>query len=349
MSKSISNWFKLALVIVMLVVPEKLAFASEKDENFNFQMNAVFPDNQINKNISYFDLKVEPEQEQTLSLDVSNTGKTTKRIKVEPVNSWTNQEGKIVYEPSSTNYATDKTLKYSFNTLFKEKSQLLVIKPGEKKEAKFTLQVPKTPFEGVILGAFSAKMVDEKEESTDSITNKMQIVKAVVLRENEKEEKPKFSINKVKPSIVDSQKAVTVNIQNMSPVIITDMKINAKVYKEKSLKNEQAKRIEKVQMAPNSNFDFPILFNTSNLEVGNYILKVSINYKNKTETFNKKFKINKNSLYQLENESDLISKKSNSFIYIYIIIFILLLFLIGYIFFYKKKKKKKKKIKRKNK
>lgn len=345
------KYFKLIIIFLFLLfLPATTTFAVNKESDFTFQMSIIFPNNQTNRNISYFDLKVEPKKKQELSLSITNTGKETKKIKIKPSDSWTNQDGKIIYEKDLHDNETVNTSSFPFSTLIKEKSKVVEIQPGKNKVVSFTLMTPEESFDGVILGAFLATTLDNENANVEgAIDNKLQIIKAVVLRESEKNVKPKFKINEIKPSIVDFQKAVSINIYNEAPIIIDDAKIRVDIYRDNIKKPIKSKIVKDVCMAPNSNFYLPISFGETSLDSGSYSVYIKIKYDMYNQEFNKKFKINKNELYKLESDSRLMIQKPKfkGYIIIGIVILIVLLSLIYINLKLKKRKKKKKKTRKK--
>lgn len=81
MKKTIHNIFKKFIVFTVLSsmvfgIAVSSAYAQE-DAAVSFSISAIIPDNQIDKDLSYFDLLMEPEKEQTIQVVISNSSDET--------------------------------------------------------------------------------------------------------------------------------------------------------------------------------------------------------------------------------------------------------------------------------
>ena len=80
-----------------------------------YSVKANLPENQIDKNKTYFDLKMDPNQKEEISLTVKNSSEEEIILNIVPNNSKTNQNGVIDY--SDENLEKDKSLKYSLTDI----------------------------------------------------------------------------------------------------------------------------------------------------------------------------------------------------------------------------------------
>lgn len=315
-------------------------------------MSVIAPKNQINKKITYFDLLVKPNEKQKLEVNVSNTGKKEKTIRVTPTNAITNDNGLVDYSKQKKNYKYDNSLEIPFTTLVSP-SQTFKVKPGKTEKLTFDLQTPEKEFYGIILGGFVADLVDEetesKKEDNISFVNKFQLVKAIIIRSSEKEITPDLKINDVKPALVAYRTAVTANIQNKTPILLGKVKIDAKITKKDDTNILKSVKRDDVEFAPNSNFNFPIMWDNQPLDTGNYTLDMLITVKDKEFKFNEDFRISKEESYNINDKAvDLKEESNNTWIWIGVSITFILIILILLFILYKEKNKKRKK-KKKNK
>lgn len=108
---SVSNIIgKVSLVLVLvfsLFYCSKSIYASSS----NFNVSPEIPENQVDKNLGYFNLVMSPESQQTLSFKVNNA--TSKSITVEMAfaHSTTNGNGLAIYDSSKA--TKDSSLKYN--------------------------------------------------------------------------------------------------------------------------------------------------------------------------------------------------------------------------------------------
>ncbi len=310
--------------------------ADEGDLTYTIAVKPV--DNQINKSSTYYDLMVTPNQKQTLTVIVSNTGEQPKKIRVTPTNAITNQNGVIDYSPQKKDYSYDASLTTPFTGMV-GKEQVVEVQAGESKEVPFELTVPETPFNGLVLGAFVAEIADEddKKEEQDSgvkIVNKFQLVKAVMLRQNEEEVSPELQLNEVKPALVSYRTAVTANLQNTEPTMFGKMTVDAKIAKKGQTEVLKQETKENLEMAPNSNFDYPIMWGNQRLEAGNYTLSLTATAGEKNWEFTQDFTITAEESDKINSEAvDLDDPEPFNWWYVVIgavlvIIVLLLLFLL---------------------
>lgn len=91
-----SNIFSLmtAMAIVMLIVLSKPV---EAETGMPISVNAVLPENQFNKQVSYFYLKMEPGDEQEIELKLGNSSNEDQKVEVTLTPAITNDNGIIVY------------------------------------------------------------------------------------------------------------------------------------------------------------------------------------------------------------------------------------------------------------
>lgn len=332
---------------------------STESENMKFSMNVVLPDNQFNKDVTHFDLLVQPGEKQKLEVIITNTGKATKKIRVTPTNATTNARGATDYSIKAENYEYDPTLKTSFTSLVSE-SQTIEVKPGKSESIFFDFEAPQNEFDGVILGGFVADFPDSEENSNTEenvmFVNKFQIVKGAIIRSSgsiDKDVIPEIKLNDVKPALYTNRTAITANLQNTTPILLGDVTVDAKITKKGDTKVLKSESRTDVGFAPNSNFDFPIMWDNDPLEAGDYTLVMKIIANSKEFSFNEEFRITKTDSTKLNNEAvDLNEPAKDYTLWIILAIvfgIIILMLLIIIAIQYKKSKTKKKRTKNKNK
>lgn len=327
-----------SLLLGLLFIHPQLTKAND---DLSFTMSVKPVENQIDKQATYYDLMVKPGMKQDLTVVVNNTGEKNKKIRITPTNAITNQNGLIDYSIQEKSFKNDSTLTHPFTSLVGA-AQTVEIAPNEQKEVVFLLQVPETPFNGIILGGFVADLVeseasDENKEGV-KIVNKFQLVKAVSLRENDQSVSPELVLNDVKPALVSYRTAITANLQNTQPVMFGKMTIDAKISKKGQSNVLKSKKVENLEMAPNSNFDFPISWENDPLDPGTYVLNLVATSGKKEWKFSKEFIIEAKDSQKLNNEAvDLNEKETPWLLYLLIAIVILLLLVIVFLIWKKKK------------
>lgn len=349
----------LSFCLLFLTVISPSFSESTETENMKFSMNVVLPDNQYNKEVTHFDLLVKPSEKQKLEVIVTNTGKATKKIRVTPTNATTNARGAADYSIKEEKYEYDPTLKIPFTSLV-SKAQTVEVKPGKSESIFFDFEAPQNEFDGVILGGFVADFPDSEEnnntEENVMFINKFQIVKGAIIRSTgsiDKEIIPDIKLNDVKPALYTNRTAITANLQNTTPILLGDVQIDAKITKKGDTTVLKSESRTDVGFAPNSNFDFPIMWDNDPLEAGDYTLDMKVTANDKEFTFTEEFRITKTDSTKLNNEAvDLNEPTKDYTLWIILAIvfgIVIVALLVIIIIQYKKSKTKKKRTKNKNK
>ncbi|MDZ5760707.1 DUF916 and DUF3324 domain-containing protein [Carnobacterium maltaromaticum] len=312
--------------------------------NMAYSVKANIPENQINKAITYFDLKMEPNQKQEISLTVNNSSDQKTTLLISPNVAVTNQNGVIDY--SQPKGKLDSSLKIPLTNIISP-SQEVDLEPNQTKKVIFTLQMPEKKFEGTILGGFYITKKedmnkDKSKEETVQIKNKYSYVIGIQIRENTNTIKPVLKLNQIKPALLNYRTAVTVNLQNTESTLIKELDIDAKVMKKDTSTILHETNKKNLSMAPNSNFDFPINWDNQELESGKYTLELVARTNKENWKFKQDFEISAKSSKDLNKEAVELEKKEPNWIMIIGItiggLLLIIILIAYYIYRYHKKK-----------
>ncbi len=299
-----------------------------------FAVTAVIPENQVDKNQTYFDLKMEPGQKQTLQVQMKND--TDKEVEVETYanTAITNNNGITDYSVVDPKF--DSTLKTPFSKIAKVQKETKI--PAKSTVVlNVNIEMPTESYDGVILGGLYFKEKEDENDKNKSegvqIKNKYAYAIGVVLRETDAEVKPDMKLNEVKPDQVNARNVVTANLQNIKPAMLKNLSVDAKVYKEtgKDVLHETKK--ENLRMAPNSNFDYAISWDNKALESGTYRLEMKATDGDQKWEWTKKFTIEGKEAKKL-NDTAVEAKKDYTLYYIIgggllLIVLLVLVFWLG--------------------
>ena len=284
---SVSNIIgKVSLVLVLvfsLLYCSKSIYASSS----NFNVSPEIPENQMDKNLGYFNLVMSPESQQTLSFKVNNA--TSKSITVEMAfaHSTTNGNGLAIYDSSKA--IKDSSLKYNIEDFVDIPKKEVTIAAHAQVIMTAKVTMPKGMDTGILSGGFSFKEKEGNQESGSSkgvsIKNEYRYVIALVTQQNIQKVSPQLKLNEVKATQVNSRNVFAANLQNISPTYLQDMNATATV---KGVTNSELKysfENSDMKMAPNSNFDFAIPVSIKGnigdqsskaLEAGKYHLSMTV-------------------------------------------------------------------------
>lgn len=270
------NYKKISLMLlaVLFFIPG-IAKASE----FNFSVETVQPTTQIDKNKTYFDIQVKPKETQELVIHMRN--ETEKDVVINPKisSATTNINGVVEYSPN--NIKKDKSLKYDLSKLIETEKEIKIPKQGSY-DLKLKVKAPPEAFDGVVAGGITLKenskeeKADEEKTSGLAIKNEFSYVVAVVMHSKETAVKPSLKLTQSFPDQVNARNVIMNNLQNDQPVYLNNLKVVSEIRKEGSDKVlYELTKEDSMQVAPNSNFNFPIPLNGEKLAPGKYNVKMT--------------------------------------------------------------------------
>lgn len=250
-------------------------FSVNADSQVDFSVKALIPDNQVNKSLSYFDLRMKPGQEQTLQVKVFNNDQEPIKVKVSVNAAGTGRNGLIVY---SGNTPRDESLKPALSDIASLVHCEYRIPSGKSIHVPVLLRMPQERFDGVILGGIVVTKINEQSAETATsvqVKSDYQYAIGVQLSESDTSVKADLHLKYCKPALVNYHTALAVNLQNSEAAIATKLKITAKVYKHGIGRAYRTAEKEDISMAPNSNFDFCIDWQNRKFEPGLYRLHLT--------------------------------------------------------------------------
>lgn len=273
----------LACAWIVLALGYCATFA--KADTGGYAVKAVLPENQMNENVSYFDLMVAPGQSQTLCVVIKNKQNEEIKVAVEANTAFSNSNGLIEYSYTD---ARDASLKVDFAKIVVPVETVVTVPAGGEAIAEFLLTVPEEPFEGDMLGGFMFTKLDQGNNAEGmgvSIQNIFQYVIGVRLRESDQAVTPAFELVGAEEDAVKTQ-SLLIHLRNPQPIIASGMKLDVHIYPEDG--SEAAYTFEggHIAMAPNSAMAYNLRLGFEDkLESGAYRVSVTLRFKEDTWHF----------------------------------------------------------------
>ena len=295
---------RIMLFILCLALTTSIISATGKvnaeGNGAEFYVSAQLPDNQQDEKVNYFDLKMKPEQKQTVYVNLYNEKDEEMNISVYAANASSNTNGIIEYTKQGI---TDESLKVHFEEIAKPKQNIVTVPASGTKSVAVDITMPEEKFDGTVLGGLVFTEVkdekqEKKEEASVSISNEVSYALAFKLNETDKNVDLNMDLLSVEPKVVNYEPVITHNIHNSAAVLSTKMKMDIKIIDEKTGEIVTEDKNERVSIAPNSLMPYSLRLKGTNLNEGNYISKVTIDYKDakdnpKKAEFEKAFSIDK--------------------------------------------------------
>lgn len=294
----IFTFFVCIMVVTSILSTTNIVKA--ESNSAGFYVSAELPANQIDKNVSYFDLKMKPSQEQTVKVKIFNSKDEDMDVSIYAANASSNANGLIEYTQKDIQ---DDSLKYPFESIAEPEEDMITVPAGGSKVTKIKLKMPKKEYDGIVLGGLVFKEKTEKDKKDKvpsdealSINNVLSYALAVKLSENDNYEDINLDLTDVEAQVVNYEPVVTHYIKNDAAALSTKMSMTISVADVDTGKTVATSENDNVSIAPDSVMPYSLKLKDTELKEGNYVSKVSIIYKNnkgKDETveFEKEFSV----------------------------------------------------------
>ncbi|EOS8126983.1 DUF916 and DUF3324 domain-containing protein [Enterococcus faecium] len=337
-NKSHRNNCSLLLILLLgFILWQTPVHASE----FNFAVDFELPANQIDKNKTYINVRMEPGKTQEIPYTVFN--RTDKPVIVETLihSATTNSNGVIEYGESKSKL--DETLSYDMKNLAKTVGEITV-PPQSAVTETLSLKAPEKELAGVVAGGitFQEKKENVSNKSTVGVVNQFSQVKAILIRNSEKESSPDLKLKKAYADQSDGRNVIKVNLQNPNASYMFGLTTSVEIYKKESKEPYLSIKKEKIDVAPNTNFDLLVPLEGKKLAPGHYQAVVKGAWKEKRWNLHTDFEITDDAADQL-NEKDIdLKNQPETFDWRWLILVgVILIGLFAGLFILKERRKKK--------
>lgn len=346
MKKLISSLILPIIGLLLLLISNKPQAIQAMGAGFTISANV--PDNQYNNAVSSFDLVMQPNQTETLTVTLENLENNTKTIKASANTAYTTVSGSEAvdkHHPEKLSQA-----KYQFSDIF-DAPQMIRLKPKETKTVNFKVTMPAKLYSGILKGALyfkdtKAGATQETDQTGFSITNYYAMALGVVLREQPKVHIPAdLKLRRIRVSKTNylHEPAILAKIENVKPGTPGAMTVSAKVSQYKGSKALFANQRDGITMATNSSFEYGIPLGDGWINPGKYHLHLVAKSSHKKWVFDRDFEISVNQAMQMNRNN-----KKLWWIWLVvllIIIFIILLITTYYLGYRRRKKQDEKQMK----
>ncbi|MDQ7936353.1 DUF916 and DUF3324 domain-containing protein [Lactiplantibacillus sp. WILCCON 0030] len=246
-------------------------------ESNHFSAQAVLPDNQVDKDVSYFDLLVKPAQTQSVTVRINNGDTKAHEYDVHTYLAATSDDGHVIY--NDTGKHPDQSLQYNL-VRATTPVKTLTVAANKSVLVNLKIKVPAKKFPGVALGAIAVvqHVTTDKHKKVVSVQNQFGYTIGLQLRETAKlTVKPKLNLLAAGAKQVDYRNYITAKLQNSRAVMVHDLKVTGYVTKVGQSKQLLKTTKSKLAMAPNSHFNYNLGDGTKQLAAGNYVMHIKAN------------------------------------------------------------------------
>ncbi|MBF0015935.1 DUF916 and DUF3324 domain-containing protein [Enterococcus casseliflavus] len=288
--------------------------AQAEETALNTHVTPFFPESQVDESKGYYELLLAPGQKETLQLKVGNSSSEPINVQVTPHTAYTNTLGNVEYGKDVEE--ADPTLSHSLDELMTP-SEVITLAGNETKVIEIPLQMPKDAFEGYLAGGLRITEVKEEEESDApegegvAIKNEFAHVIGVVVSNTSDSVQPELELLDVFADQLNYRNVISATLQNFTPAFVNRLEVEATVKRagEKDVLYESSK--EMMQMAPNSNFNFPISLEGERFRSGNYVLELTATSGENEWSWTREFTIDTDDARKLNREDVMIDNSPN--------------------------------------
>ena len=280
-----------------------------------FSVSPIIPENQINDVSSYFNLRMEAGKEQNIEVELTNNRDSSIEIEINAVTAKSNQNGVIDY--SQLDEELDSSLLISFSEI-SEVEQLIVLKANERKKVPIMINLPSVKFDGVILGGLNFSEKIKAGEEHGQVSNQFSYSLAVMISQTDEEVIPILNLEDISAAQSNYRNVINAEIQNSQAVIVTDMSIDAQVYRKDEKEPLFNRSVSNFQMAPNSRLPFYIHTGSAPLVAGDYRLEMQATVNGEDWEWEEEFTIDEKTAMALNNTAVDLDYKQSSLLYLLI-------------------------------
>ncbi|OTN88862.1 hypothetical protein A5819_001354 [Enterococcus sp. 7E2_DIV0204] len=277
MKKKILTWLAIILYIGVNSTFLSTTGLAAKEDGSGFTYKVIQPENQHNKEVGYFDLRMTPSQEQTVTIKMNNSSSAEITVEVALNSAKTNTNGVVEYGPSKLE--KDKSLKYDFADLVKGE-KTVKIPANQSVDYTLDIKMPNAQFDGAISGGIYMIQKGQTESQDAMIKNEYGYLVGMILTETDTVITPELKLNTVFAEQQNYRNAVFINYSNIAPVYLDDMTVDVQIMKKGSDEVLYDTKQNKMRMAPNSQINFPVLMNGEKMQAGDYRAHILVTAEN---------------------------------------------------------------------
>ncbi|WP_301389766.1 DUF916 and DUF3324 domain-containing protein [Enterococcus entomosocium] len=317
--------------------------AQAEETALNTHATPLFPESQVDDSKGYYELLLAPGQKETLQLEVGNSSSEPINVQVTPHTAYTNTLGNVEYGKDAKE--ADPTLVHSLDELMTP-SEVITLAGKETKVIDIPLQMPTDAFEGYLAGGLRIAEIKEAGESEApegegvAIKNEFAHVIGVVVSNTSDSVQPELELLDVFADQLNYRNVISATLQNFTPAFVNRLEVEATVKRagESDVLYEASK--EMMQMAPNSNFNFPISLEGDRFRSGNYVLELTAKSGDNEWSWTREFTIDADDARKLNREDVMIDNSPNWWMIGELILFAVLLLICGWWLIKKRKENK---------
>lgn len=316
----------IVVIFILSLFFGPVAFA---DQSAGFSVRPILGENQVNSEVGYFDLNLEPGESQTLSLELRNMSDEEINLSISVHTAFTNVSGVVEYGSDAD--VPDDTLPF-FLADYIQGDGKITLSEGETKQVDLLLTLPEDkPFEGVLAAGIRVEEIKDREhlsEESMAIENTLSYVMGLVVSNKREQLSPELDLLAVYADQLNFRNVFSAQIQNQSGTFVNQLEVIASIYNEDQTERLYSTEASGMQMAPHSNFAFPIPLNGELFVPGTYVLHLQANSGELEWEWTRSFVVDDQTSKTFNRQDITIPSQTNYWLLVSIFLVILLLLVI---------------------
>lgn len=286
-----------------------------EETTLNVYANPIFPESQVDEGKGYYDLNLAPNEQETIQVEIGNNSAEPIRVQVTAHTAFTNVLGKVEYGKEAVE--PDPTLSHSLGDLI-ESSGMIELSGNESKVIDLPLNMPADAFEGFLAGGLRIAEYKEDDEGNEepegegvAIKNEFAYVIGMVVSNTRDAVQPELELLDVFADQLNYRNVISATLQNFTPTFVNQLAVEATVKRAGANDVLYEAKQEMMQMAPNSNFDFPISLEGDRFRSGPYVLELTATSGEYEWSWTREFTIEADEARKLNREDVMIDSSLN--------------------------------------
>nr|WP_242589887.1 DUF916 domain-containing protein [Enterococcus sp. DIV0660C] len=263
---------------------------TKSNDSVGFNVKAILPENQLNKENSFFDLRVSPNQKQEIELLITNTSNKEEVYDISINQAYTNKQGFIDYALKAE--SEKNQYKFPIEEIV-DVPDKVTVPANQSKKVPISLKIPDKSFVGEILSAFQIKKEDNDQSG---INNSYGYIIGLRLTQNDQQVKRNLTLEKVEAKEISQQDKLLITFHNPEMESYGSLKYKITMVNTKDNKTVYNKEFKDLQIAPESLYEMEFNLEEQKIPKGIYQVKVEVSdAKNNKWNFEQNVEVQKNS------------------------------------------------------
>lgn len=257
-------------LIPLQVSAEESTSASEPTDAGGFAYEVIQPENQRDKSVGYFDLRMAPGQQQTVQIKLVNTSDIDTIVSIKLNSAKTNSNGVIEYTPNALE--KDASVTHDFVDIVKGPEEVTIPAGGETM-VDLAITMPEAGFDGIVVGGIQLQNITnegKEEQQTGTVINKYAYLVAMMLSENDTPVPHDLALNKVYAGLNNYRNTIFIDFSNINAAFVQDMTADVQISNKGSKDVLYDTKKAAMRMAPNSKIVFPVSMQGDRMVAGDY-------------------------------------------------------------------------------